>query len=64
MCHINYTCILHNNVSCHYRLVVRICADDVTAKCQLGIKFGCSVSEACSMLHVASYLGLNVVGVR
>ena len=46
------------------RLVVRIKADDPHAKLQLGIKFGCTVSEACQMLNVAMSLNLNVVGVR
>ncbi|XP_011405033.2 PREDICTED: ornithine decarboxylase-like [Amphimedon queenslandica] len=45
------------------KLVVRICADDPTARCQLGVKFGCSVTDACSMLHVAKHLQLQVIGV-
>lgn len=44
--------------------MVRICADDPNAICQLGAKFGCTVSEACDMLHTAQCLALKVVGVR
>lgn len=54
--------------SCYYivphSLIVRIVADDPAARCQLGVKFGCTVSEACRMLHVAKSLNLKVVGVR
>ena len=46
------------------RLLVRIRADDPAAVCQLGIKFGCSVEEAFQLLHVASGLDLDIVGVR
>jgi ornithine decarboxylase len=45
------------------KLIVRICADDPNAICQLGAKFGCSVSEAYEMLHIAKELHLDVVGV-
>lgn len=46
------------------QLVLRIRSDDPQAVCQLGIKFGCSVTEGCRLLEVAKELGLDVVGVR
>lgn len=45
------------------RLVLRIRADDPAAVCQLGLKFGCSLSDASSLLLTARDLGLEVVGV-
>ena len=50
-------------LSC-YRLVLRIRADDPNAVCQLGIKFGCSLSDGRELLNTAKDLGLNVVGIR
>ena len=44
--------------------MVRIRADDPNAKIPLGVKFGCSVPEACDMLNVAKKMSLNVIGVR
>lgn len=46
------------------RLVVRIRADCANLVLQLGVKFGCSVSTAKNLLHVAASMGLAVVGVR
>jgi len=43
--------------------VLRIRADDPAAICQLGIKFGCSVTDGYQLLHTAWDLGLEVVGV-
>ena len=45
-------------------LVLRIRADDPSALCQLGVKFGTSVEEGKRLLGVAKRLGLSVVGVR
>lgn len=45
------------------RLVLRIRVDDSGSVCQLGLKFGCEVSNARTLLLVAKQLGLNVVGV-
>ena len=45
-------------------LVVRIRADDPKAVCNLGCKFGATVSEACHLLDTAKGMSLNVVGVR
>ena len=56
--------ILQNILLIIHSLLVRIKADDPHAVCQLGAKFGCSVYEACRMLHIAYMLGLKVVGVR
>ena len=47
----------------HIRLLVRIKADDPTAVHPLGSKFGCSVSEACTLLEAAKELKLEIVGV-
>ena len=47
----------------HIRLLVRIKADDPTAICPLGSKFGCSVSEAYTLLEAAKELKLEIVGV-
>ena len=46
------------------RLVVRIRADDPNAIVKLGVKFGCSVAEACDMLNIARKMQLAVIGVR
>ena len=46
------------------RLVIRIRADDPNAICQLGIKYGCSVTVGKELLSTAMSLGLQVVGVR
>ena len=46
------------------RLVLRIRADDPNAVCQLGIKFGCSLSDGRELLNMARKLDLNVVGIR
>ncbi len=48
----------------HYRLVVRIRADCPDLVLQLGVKYGCSVPVAKNLLHIASSMGLAVVGVR
>ncbi|CAN8002040.1 unnamed protein product, partial [Ixodes hexagonus] len=45
------------------RLVLRIRVDDSGSVCQLGLKFGCEVSDAQHLLAVAKSLGLSVVGV-
>jgi len=45
------------------RMVLRILADDPTAVCNLGIKFGAAPSDALSLLQSAKKLGVNVVGV-
>lgn len=45
------------------RLVLRIRADDPTAVCQLGAKFGCTVSVGRTLLNTAAQLQLSVVGV-
>lgn len=45
-------------------LLVRIRADDPDAVCNLGVKFGASVEQACHLLDVAMEMELNVVGVR
>ncbi|XP_064487018.1 antizyme inhibitor 2-like [Ornithodoros turicata] len=45
------------------RLVLRIRVDDSGSVCQLGLKFGCEVSDAQSLLLLAKELGLNIVGV-
>ena len=50
-------------LSC-FRLVLRIRADDPNAVCQLGVKFGCSLSDGRELLNTAKDLGLNVVGIR
>lgn len=46
------------------RLVLRIRADDPSALCQLGVKFGCTVEEGKLLLQVARKMELFVVGVR
>lgn len=45
------------------RLVLRIRVDDSGSVCQLGLKFGCEVSDAEHLLAVAKSLGLSIVGV-
>lgn len=45
------------------QLVLRILADDETAICRLGLKFGASVDESLSLLDVAKNLQLDVVGI-
>lgn len=45
------------------QLVLRLLADDETAVCRLGLKFGASMLESCDLLEVARHLELNVVGV-
>lgn len=45
------------------RLVLRILADDETATCRLGLKFGASPSESASLLKVARRLDLDVIGI-
>lgn len=45
------------------KLVLRIRADDPNAVCQLGIKFGCSLSDGRELLNMARKLDLNVVGI-
>ncbi|EEC16452.1 ornithine decarboxylase, putative [Ixodes scapularis] len=45
------------------RLVIRIRVDDSGSVCQLGLKFGCEVSDAQHLLTIAKSLGLSVVGV-
>ena len=54
---------MSNTLLCS-RLVVRIRADDPNAIVQLGVKFGCSVPEACDMLNMARKMQLTVIGVR
>ena len=44
------------------RLVLRIRADDPSALCQLGVKFGCTVEEGEKLLLRARDLELCVVG--
>ena len=44
--------------------MLRVRADDPDAVCQLGVKFGCSVSGGKELLNTAMKLDLNVVGVR
>ena len=49
----------------HYpeaRLVLRIRADDPSALCQLGVKFGCTVEEGKKLL--LREMELVVVGIR
>ena len=46
------------------RLVLRIHADDPSALCQLGVKFGCSMEEGRNLVMCAREMGLCVVGVR
>ena len=51
----------------HYptaRLVLRIRADDPSALCQLGVKFGCTVDEGKKLLLRARDMELCVVGIR
>ena len=43
--------------------MVRICADDPIEHAQLGVKFGRSVADACSLLNDAKRLQLEVIGV-
>jgi len=45
------------------RMVLRILADDPTAVCQFGIKFGVAPSGALAVLQSAKALGIDVVGV-
>ncbi|XP_013777517.1 ornithine decarboxylase-like [Limulus polyphemus] len=45
------------------RMVLRIRVDDSGAVCQLGMKFGCDVTVAPSLLKLAKELGVNVIGV-
>jgi ornithine decarboxylase len=45
------------------QLVLRILADDPTAICSFGVKFGAPVSIALSLLRSARALDLNVIGV-
>ena len=48
----------------HYpeaRLVLRIRADDPSALCQLGVKFGCTVEEGKKLLLRAREMELVVV---
>ena len=44
-------------------LLIRIRADDITAVCQLGNKFGVEVDEEAELLQIAKELGLDVRGV-
>ncbi|GIY35069.1 ornithine decarboxylase [Caerostris darwini] len=44
-------------------LVIRIRVDDSSSICQLGVKFGCNISDVPHLLEVAKQLDLNVVGV-
>ncbi|CAI8024741.1 Ornithine decarboxylase [Geodia barretti] len=53
-------------VKTHYptaRLVLRIRADDPSALCQLGVKFGCTVDEGKKLLLRARDMELCVVGI-
>jgi len=45
------------------RMVLRILADDPTAVCSFGIKFGCPSSDTLDLLQSAKSLNVNVVGV-
>lgn len=45
------------------RMILRILADDPSAVCQFGIKFGCPTSETLQILQSAKSLNVNVVGV-
>ena len=45
------------------RLLVRLATDDPTALGKYEEKFGCSVSEACTLVQTAKQLNLNIVGV-
>ena len=54
-------------VKAHYpeaRLVLRFHADDPSALCQLGVKFGCTVEEGKKLLLRAREMELVVVGIR
>lgn len=51
---------LHPNA----KMVIRIRADDSSAQCALGIKFGCRPQDAPMLLDAAKALGIDVVGVR
>ncbi len=57
-------CDLISSLDLFSRLVLRLRADDPDAICQLGIKYGCSVSVGKRLLHTACTLSLDVVGVR
>ena len=59
-----YVSVTTNVGNLPHRLVLRIRADDPNAVCQLGVKFGCSLSDGKELLNTAKELGLNVVGVR
>jgi len=45
------------------RMILRILADDPTAVCNLGIKFGCAPRDTHALLQAAKSLNVNVVGV-
>jgi len=45
------------------RMILRILADDPTAVCQFGTKFGIAPSSALAVLQSAKAMGINVVGV-
>ncbi|BBM99564.1 S-adenosylmethionine decarboxylase [Marchantia polymorpha subsp. ruderalis] len=47
----------------HAEVVLRIRADDPTARCQLGTKYGAELEECEQLLTVAKQLSLKVVGV-
>ncbi len=46
------------------RLVIRIKPETDADKYQLGLKYGCSVTEAHQLLKLAKELQLNITGVR
>jgi ornithine decarboxylase len=45
------------------RMILRILADDPTAVCNLGVKFGCAPRDSHALLQAAKSLDVNVVGV-
>ncbi len=46
------------------RLIIRIKPEAATDSYGLGLKFGCSVTEAIQLLKLAKQLQLDVTGVR
>jgi ornithine decarboxylase len=47
-----------------FRLILRIRADDTTAECPLGDKFGCDADEVASrLLELAAQLHQPVIGI-
>jgi hypothetical protein len=61
-CLYSIQCILWLSRTYRFRCVLRIRADDPTARVQLGLKYGADMSDAPKLLEAAKGLGLQVQG--